>query len=305
MLDIARTSVLPSPTREIASDQCWWLPKTRPVFVLGGRYGDIILVSGCLHEIWRRTGKRPFMFTSKDYVDIYDGMSYVDYRSMPQNWWECVDPARRIAEAEFGGATVVQWWNGTPKNEDTIGFKGKNVAVVQCHGRNWGIDMKLDPDFGSSMTRRLGFSREEWLSLPPVFDRRSAARESILIQHHIKESKPTLLYNFTGISSPFAYVPEMMRVLHDYKNRFHMVDLGQIHAPRIYDLLGLYEQSKGLITIDTSTGHLAPATNIPTIWLTVPGWCRSVPRGNVRFTCPYSEVPANLANIRKAIDSLL
>lgn len=306
MLDTHGTAVFPSPAAgPELKDHCWWLPKERPVFILGGRFGDIILLSGCLHAIWQRTGLKPLMFTSKDYVSVYDGMSYVTYYSMPQNWWECVDPARRLAEKEFGGGTVVQWWNSVPKHEDTIGFNGKTIAVLQSHGRNWGVDVKLDPDFGTSMARRLGFSRQEWLALPPVFDRRNRQREAELVERFSRLGKPLMLYNFTGQSSPFAYVPEMMAMLKPFRKDFNLVDIGQVRATRIFDLLGLYEAALGLITIDTSTGHLAPATNIPIIWFTVPGWCSSVPHGNVRFTCPYDQVPRRRQEINDAIVSLL
>lgn len=290
--------ILNTPT---SLDHCWWLQRGRPVFILGGRYGDIILLSGCLHAIWKRTGQRPHMFTSKDYVSIYDGMSYVDWTAMPQNWWECVDPARKIADREFGGGVVVQWWNGTPANDDTIGFNGKNVAVLQSHGKNWGVNIGLDPDFGTSMARRLGFTRDEWLALPPVFDRRNYQREAMLVQRYYSPDRPMLLYNFTGVSSPFAYVPEMMRLLVPFRRDFNVVDLGQVRAYRIYDLLGLYEMAAGLITIDTATGHLAPATNVPVIWLTVPGWTTSVAHGNVAFTCKYNEVPSKLNDIKDAL----
>lgn len=245
------------------------------------------------------------MFTSKDYTDIYDGMSYVQYRSMPQNWWECVDHAKRIAESEFGGGTIIQWWNGSPQHDDTIGYAGKNVVVLQSHGRNWGVNVNLDPDFGTSMARRLGFSRDEWLSLPPVFDRRSPVRESQLIQRYAGNGKPTFLYNFSGISSPFAYVPEMMRLLHPFRTKFNMVDLSQIHAHRIYDLLGLFDQAAGLITIDTSTFHLAPASNVPWIGLRVDGWCQSVPKNGCVFDCYYSQVPKKLKEMENVIASFL
>src|SRR5678815_1634297 len=105
---------------------------------------------------------------------------------------------------------------------------------IQSHGHNWGVNCDLDPDYGTSMARRMGFNRQEWLSLAPVFDLRNREREATLVKHH-RNSKPMLLYNFTGVTAPFPYVPEMMRLLHPFRRDFNMVDVGAIHCHRLYD----------------------------------------------------------------------
>lgn len=76
-----------------------------------------------------------------------------------------------------------------------------------------------------------------------------------------------------------------------------MLDLGKIRAHRIYDLLGFYDRAIGLITTDTATAHLAPASKVPTLWFTVPGWGKSVPRGNVALHVQYDQVPRYLGEI--------
>jgi hypothetical protein len=153
------------------------------------------------------------------------------------------------------------------------------------------------------MWNRLGFSRAQMLSEPLVIDRRDSSREEALYDQHVHTKKPLVLFNFTGVCSPFGYVPEMMRLLSDFRSRCELVDLGKIRGKRIYDLLGLYDRAVGLITIDTATAHLAPASQVPTLWFTVNSTGESVPRGNVALHIKYNDAPKRLSDIYNLLHS--
>lgn len=255
-------------------------------------------------EYKRRTGMNPIVYVSKDYAGVLDGVSYVDREIVNEGWYDGMPTARRMAEQKYGGAIVLPWWHDPASAQDIlIDIQEKGARVLQSHGKNWGVSCEANPDFGTSMWRRAGFTREEMLTLPLVFDRRNPAREAMLFKQHVHDDRPLVLYNFTGISSPFGYSPEVFRVMQPYRQHFNMVDLGQIRAARIYDLLGLYDKAVGLITIDTATAHLAPASKVPTIWLTVPNWGKSIPRGNVALHVQYDEVPKRLSEIEATIKS--
>lgn len=277
-------------------DACWWLPRKPPVFVQLGRYGDLILLLPAWKIIHDRTGKKPIVIVSDEYANVLDGASYVTPHPIHAHWYMGMPKARAIAES-MGGGIVPQWWNDS--NPEDV---PKGPLVLQCHGNAWGIDIAKYPDFGTSMWVRAGFTREDMINAPLVFDRRSPEREEDLVKRFIRPNKKLLLYNFTGVSSPFGYVPEMLRILSDYRNKFHCVDLGAIKAHRIYDLLGLYDRADGLITTDTATGHLAPGSKVPTIWFTVPGWTSSVPRGNVALAMPYDQFPKRASEIRPVLN---
>ena len=50
-------------------------PPAPPCYVLGGRFGDILQMLPCFHEIHRRTGIRPVVISSKAYASVYCGGS--------------------------------------------------------------------------------------------------------------------------------------------------------------------------------------------------------------------------------------
>lgn len=277
-------------------DRCWALPKKPPVFVQLGRYGDLILLLPAFKLIHERTGKKPVVIVSDEYASVLDGVSYVTPHPIKAHWWSGMPKARAIAES-MGGGIIPQWWNDKQSTDVP-----KGPTVLQCHGDKWGIDIHKYPDFGTAMWVRAGFTRKEMIETPLVFDRRSPEREEELVKRYVRGNRKLLLYNFTGVSSPFGYIPEMSRLLSDYRNKFQLLDLGEITATRIYDLLGLYDRAAGLITIDTSTGHLAAASRVPTVWFTVPTWSTSVPRGNVALHIPYDQFPKRASEIRPVLD---
>lgn len=252
-----------------------------PVFIQLGRYGDLILLFPAFKAIYDRTGQRPIVIVSSDYAHLFDGITYAKPMVVHWHWWQGIPAARRLAEAEFGGAIVPQWWQDT--RENLIDQQKRGATVLQCHGHEWGVNLAEWPNFQTSMWDRAGFTVEEMRTLPVVFDRRDTLREKSLLTHvrgaNRPDMRPLLLYNFSGHSSPFAPVPEYMRVILRYNHVFKLVDLGRIKAQRIYDLLGLYDAAAGLITIDTATLHLAGAGNVEYIAFTRSDWSSSVPKG--------------------------
>lgn len=279
-------------------NRCWFLPKSPPVFIQLGRYGDLILLFPAFKLIHDRTGYKPVVIVSDTYANVFDGISYATPYPIKGHWFLDMPKARQIAAEKFSSDAIVpHWWNDSEPVEIP-----KGPMILQCHGHGWDCDWKQYPDFATSMWLRAGFTREEMLAAPLVIDRRNRAREDELCRMHIHNDRPLLLYNFTGQSSPFGYVPELMRLLAPYRQHFNTVDLGQIMASRIFDLLGFYDRAVGLITTDTSTAHLAPASKVPTLWLTVPGWGRSTPRGNVALHVQYDETPKRLGEIQALLE---
>lgn len=282
---------------------CWLFPKRPPVFVLLGRFGDIIQLLPCFKAIHDRTGTKPIVISSHDYGNVFEGVSYVEARTIRAHWYMGVPTARDIADSEFGGGIVPQWWHDKERSE-LLEAATKGSLVLQCHGHNWGVDISKWPDYGTSMADRCGFSRKEWINLPLVFDKRDRMREATLCRSVMNgDSRPMLLYNFKGNSSPFGFVPEVLnRMISRFNKTYHMVDLGKVRAHRIYDLLGLYDRAAGLVTSDTSTLHLAPGSKIPYVAYTVGGWTQSVPKGNCKLQITYNHAPQRLNELCMIVD---
>ena len=90
-------------------------------------------------------------------------------------------------------------------------------------------------------------------------------------------------------------------------NRLHgrvkFVDLDNVKAERIYDLVGLMDAAVGMVTVDTSTLHLAAASCRPYVALTVGGWNTSVPKGNCALRMDYGEVLGRVEEIGSMVES--
>jgi len=273
-----------------------------PVLVLLGRAGDTILMLPAFMEIHRRTGLKPRIIVSTEYSNIYEGVSYAEPISHNLHWWQGVEKARAIASVLSENAVLPQWWLG--KCPIPSEYRGK--FNLTCFGHNWGVNLALWPNFQASMWERCGFTQQEMRTLPLVFDRRNPVREAALLNQiwpAPMRKKPLLLYNFTGISSPFGFVPELFPVIQKFARDFHIVDLGKIKAHRIFDLLGAYDVAAGLITVDTSTLHLAHGSSVPYIAFSIDGWTGSVARGNVALRVRYNETPRRLNEIADVIAS--
>jgi hypothetical protein len=276
-----------------------------PCFIILGRYGDIIQLLPAFQAVFDRTGLKPIIVTSTEYATVLEGVGYVQPRAVHWNWWEGVPAARQLAAEQFGGGIVCQWWADEPfkwQKQAYAQLLGDGSVVLQSHGREWGVDIGAVPNYGTSMWTRAGFTPEEMKTLPLVFDRRDAHREALLVRQNTHPNpamrRPMLLVNFQGVSSPFAPVPEVMRVVDEFKGRFNVVDLGRMRAQRIYDLLGLMDAACGMITTDTATMHLAAAGNIDYVGYTVDGWTSSVPKGRCLVEIKYSQALDRLGELR-------
>lgn len=285
-------------------NSCWMIPTEQPpCFIILGRYGDIIQLCPAFRAVKQRTGLKPIVIVSTSYANVLDGVSYVQPFPVHWEWWTGVPQSRRLAAEQFGGGIVCQWWHDSADRIALIEQANSGGVVLQSHGLEWGVDINRWPNYGTSMWDRAGFTVDEMMALPLVFDRRDAGRETVLVNiHRGRNPKPMLLVSFFGHSSPFAYVPEVMAVVNRFAGRFNIVDLGHIKAARIYDLLGLMDAAAGMITIDTASLHLALATKLPYVAYTRSDWCRSVPKGNCVREIRYHETQARLNELEPVLE---
>lgn len=277
---------------------CWMLPQAKhpPVFIQLGRIGDLILLFPAFREIYKRTGHKPIVIVSTDYADVFEGITYALPWKVHYGWYEGMPHAIKLAQSYFRDAIIPAWW--TDPQADIV----KGPTVLQCHGLQWGVDINKWPSFMDSMWDRAGFTRQEMLSLPLVFDNRDRAAEDRLVKLLHRKPKPMLLVNWTGQSSPFPFVPEIMARIWKFRGDFDIIDLGKVKARRVYDLLGLYDQAAGLVTIDTATLHLAHGSPMPYAAYIVDGWSGSVPRGNIQLSVRYAEAIKRIDELETVID---
>lgn len=249
-----------------------------------GRYGDIINILPILQRIYERVGK-PHLMVSREFVGLLDGVSYVEPHivDFPNS---DLNKAVAIARKEY-----------------------KNVLVTQIWGSNWNQERK-ELSYNKESWRMSGFiSHFDDITWRPYFDRRNREAEKALVDRCKVGAKPMLLVNVTkSVSSPFPQGQMIKDIIaREFSARFEIVDLSEFKLQRIYDLLGLMDNAAALVSIDTSTLHLAAATNIPVVALVNPTpWQGTIPRFNCAGRITYAEAVANpnyLVNaIRRAVE---
>lgn len=271
-----------------------------------GRAGDIILMLPAFKKMQERTGVNPIIMVSQEYASVLDGVSYVTPWPVPYHWANDVQKARESAETHFEDVIVPAWWNDS-KQVERFKYNGHPDCVDGYPTmRINGMDLFIPfghKNYMDSMWQQCGLNYTDAMKLPVLFDKRRKYEESLLRDQWLHIKKPTILYNFTGTSSPYPFPSELFAVMREYKDQLHFVNLGDIKADRIYDLLGLYDAAAGLITIDTATLHLAPASKLPYIGITKEGWSGSICKGNCVLNFKYGETLSKLDSVRRTLKS--
>lgn len=267
------------------------MQRTPPCFVHLGRFGDLMILLPGLKALHDFTGEKPVCMVSEEFASIFEGVSYVEPWIVPFHWWRDVGKARRLAAQKYGEAVrCPKWWDDLTAKEP-FKLDGRPTVLLTIHGNKHRIPEGAWDSYQLSQWRYAGFSPQQMLDWPLVFDRRHEGREAALRHWCFKTEKPKLLVNFneTG-SSPFKEGRRFLPMLQSFG--FEVIDLSRYRAQRIYDLLGLYDHAAGLVTSDTATLHLAGASRVPFIAFVNNGGAGSIPKGNCVLTVRYGDVLA-------------
>lgn len=247
-----------------------------------GRYGDIINILPLAKMLAYRNGGTIAMVTSTDYASVIEGCSYIvsdPYPGRFEQIREAIDYAKK---------------------------KYANVIVSQAYGFNWLVE-KLTDSYAKESWRIAGYPTL-FGTLPLIFDRRDKERELALVES-VKTDKPMMLVNTSGNSSPAnAFSDRLKQELRSrWESKFNIVDIGNIRADMIYDLLGLYEAARIIITTDTSTMHLLAATNTFNIQIYNPRPWYGTPivGSNCILRISYDEVISKMMYVHEAISSTM
>lgn len=227
-----------------------------------GRYGDCVNALPIAYELSKQ-GSLPRFYISKEFASILDGVTYVQPMVVSLDYKE----VRKILHPDM---VCVQSYKHPDSNRLTDSYQKES----------WRIAGWLDK-FGK---------------LPLVFDNRSPEREAALAQKY-NVNEETILVAGKGCSSPFKF-----DIWDGMKGVDNIVNLSEVKAEKVYDIIGLIEKACLLLTIDTAPLHFAQATETPVVALLNDGWFGSAPPKN-GIAIRYSE--ATPANIGQAIISCL
>lgn len=283
----------------IAGNPCWMLSERDVCFIALGKFGDLAIALPMFKAVYDETGRPPLVMVSCDFSSMLEGVSYVRSWVVALHWWRGVGPAIKVAEQAGFNPICLKFWDVPGAKAPFQLGPGRKISLT-VHGRNMVLNADDWDSYQSSQWRYAGFTVEQMMSWPLVFDKRNHQRESMLRAHVFKTSQPKFLVNCNpGGSSPFKWTNMIMSMVQNIG--FEVIDLAKVRADYVFDLLGLYEYASGMITSDTATLHLAAASDIPYIAFISDGGAGSVPRGNCTMSCRYSELQKKKPEVLKAI----
>ena len=237
------------------------MPKSTIVSL--GRNGDVINLLPLAYWISQNGGCN--WLIAEEYHSILDGVSYITPHS----------------------------WHGSPETlEQAIQFANsslQNPLISQVH---------KNPDRQRLMD---SYCKESWrlsgykysTTWPLIFDKRSPEREKTLIKKYIDPHRKNVCVGTKSLSSPFPKANELIAKIRGLDA--NVIDLDNVKAERIYDLIGLYDAADLLVCVDTVHIHLARACYTPLIAILNDGWYGSVTPPQTVAEFRYSE--ANLDKI--------
>ena len=215
--------------------------KLPSIVVQLGRIGDILNVIPAMKMLGLNQ-----ILVAEEFASVMEGFPYIQtlvYRG------SCEDLAPAVAAAEQRAERVyVPQLFGSISKHPNMPARTRDSFVRDQWDR-------LKPGYAYG---------DKWGTLPLVVSGRHRPREEAMVNHVLgKSTKPALLVNVTGGSGPYPHVFELLRYLDAWRDRLDIIDLAHVRAAVFCDLMGLYEHSAALLTMDTATLHLARA--LPTL----------------------------------------
>lgn len=253
--------------------------------------------------LWQdfKAGLASRLMVSRKYANLLEGVSYCNpiiFDGEPHDLTGAVELAKKT-----GMDWVVCQVNGRP--EDT-----KQLVYERTEEFRKGLGANAMTDSWVKEVFRAAGMWGHWRRQPPlVFDRRSKEREQALLDAHMPSGKKRpILVATSAETAPFRYKELLMELLDGrFRKNFRVVDLDSFRADRIYDLLGLFDRAKCLISTDSALLHLANASKVPVLALVNDRpslWFGSAWRPNHVFYCRYGDFGSRVMEMLETIEHI-
>jgi len=270
-----------------------------------GRHGDIMILLPAMKKFFEDTGVKPVMMVCSEFRSTLDCCSYViPFPVDGFSWFGDVILAKKIADYWYDRVVVPKWWD-CPGITPPPPKPDEPTTTLRHQGRVMVVGLEEWSSYQYSQWRATGLSRQNMLDLPLVFDNRSPDREATLASRYMNRKLPVVLYNFSGVSNPMPFEPEIMSELRSLQGRIELVDMRHVRAENVPDMLGMFDRALCSINGDTATLHLAAASNTPHIALLANGGAGSIPKGNCILKLRYGEIRSNVGAVKSTIEKLL
>lgn len=272
------------------------------IFTLLGKTGDLIAALPIFKAESEKEGRPTRVIVSKDYSAVLEGCSYVEpviHEGPASELEQAMARGRSLAE------TVSLQLAGEPEVVNRITMQGRkqpstgSFVKEMYHLAGWGGLWETQP--------------------VAVFDRRDAEREEQLIEslnlakgdYRQKKvfAEKIILLAVDGKNAPFHYKALLLELLKGrFPKRHRIIDLADLKAHRIFDLLSLYERAHVLIASDSAPLHLAYAVpKLPVVALINERpllWNGSPWRSQHIFHCRYSSFASRAVDMLDTIENL-
>jgi len=180
--------------------------------------------------------------------------------------------------------------------------------LAQAFGRHWTGSRELA--YNETAWLSCGLTSEQFhdtINFPLVLDRRDKEREEFLVRRHVKGGKPLLVLSVAcGRSSPFgAHWIFTNAIRNKWGKVFEIINLCDVRAPRIFDILALLDRARLVIASDSFPLHLLTACQTPFIALVNDSpWCSTTTRRPSLLRLPYAQVIGNMRQVHSAVASV-
>lgn len=243
-----------------------------------GRAGDILNALP-LAKFLADGSDRAAFAVSRDYVGVVESATYCDPEVF--KWpFENLLPARDHYSKKYRLLQTQVYGHGFIPKRVGLSFCEDSYACAGYH------DDFLNGEFDEI-----------------VLNRRFRDDEMELADRFIGEDKrPVILVHTSGVSSPFRFGRQIRDLIwRRFSAQCKIVDLNQVHAKRIGDLLGLYERAAFLVTTDSAPLHLAGACpKLPYIAFITDfpsRWHGAYTRGNCLLRIRYGQYHLHASSI--------
>ena len=240
------------------------------MFIQLGAIGDLLNILPLIHDVYLNSGKTPQdLLVSRPYAPILDACSYITPRITDEHYGD-VDNVERYLRANRARFHTLQVWRkGRPNRPRLVNYQMDN----------W---YNGSPGWAKCFQQR-----------PLSLDRRDHHAESLLYSKY-DNGRPMILAALEGKSSPYIAADVLLTRLRAEFPDHNVIDLRQVTADKPQHLLGLFDNARALIAIDTMHQHLACASSVPVVALHHDTrWNASCRRPNHIFYAPYSKADHN------------
>jgi hypothetical protein len=200
---------------------------------------------------------------SEEFASTLDGVSYVTPIPMKVDYSKPQMAVQIMRQRGFTGKAIIAQAYGMRQQPQTESYQTDAWQIAGCL-----------PEFGHQ---------------PTVIDKRDYTREKALFFRHCTGDTPVIAVALNSISSPIN-LDGVIGQLKDTFPEVHFLDMSTVKAHRLYDVLGILDRAKMLITVDSALLHLSRASSCPVFAITNDGWKGSVLPPQAIGGCRYADL---------------